>query len=50
MDNKNKEVDYCGIIHMIRYLIQLGYCTETEGRRFASYVAGTYDINIIYPL
>ena len=32
----NANVDYCGIIILLRQLVQCGKCTEKEARRIAA--------------
>ncbi len=50
MERTNKDVDYCGIIILLRQLIEAGHCTQSEGQKIAARIAVAYDINIIYPL
>lgn len=50
MDRSDKNVDYCGIIILLRQLIAAGHCTKAEGQKIAARIAVAYDINIIYPL
>ncbi len=50
MDRINKDVDYCGIIILLRQLIEAGHCTKAEGQKMAARIAVAYDVNIIFPL
>lgn len=46
----SKEVDYCGIIHLLRCLIRDGKCSRSEGKRIAERIAAEYGVNIVLPL
>ncbi len=47
MTAQNNNVDYCGIIVLLRHLIQNGNCTEKEAKKIASRIVKQYGINII---
>lgn len=46
----NANVDYCGIIILLRQLVQCGKCTEKEARRIAARIAVQYAVDIIISL
>ncbi len=46
----NANVDYCGIIILLRQLVQCGKCTEKEARRIAARIAVQYAVDVIIPL
>lgn len=46
----NANVDYCGIIILLRQLVQCGKCTEKEARRIAARIAVQYVVDVIIPL
>ena len=45
---KSADVDYCGVIILIRALIQSGSITKKEARRIAARVAAHYGATIIF--
>lgn len=47
MAAQNENIDYCGIIILLRHLIQNGNCTEKEAKKIASRIAVQYGITII---
>lgn len=47
MGTQSVNIDYCGIIILLRQLIQCGKCTEKEAKKIASRIAAQYDVNII---
>ena len=44
---KNANVDYCGVIILIRALVQAGSITKKEARQIAARVAACYGATII---
>lgn len=46
----NANVDYCGIIILLRQLVQCGKCTEKEARRIAARIAVQYAVDVIISL
>ena len=40
-------IDYCGIISLLRQMIQRGVCTDTEARKIAARLAVQYKADII---
>lgn len=46
----NANVDYCGIIILLRQLVQCGKCTEKEARRIAGRIAVQYAVDVIISL
>lgn len=48
MERTDKDVDYCGIIILLRQFIAAGHCTKAEGQKMAAQIAVAYDVNIIF--
>lgn len=46
----NANVDYCGIIILLRQLVQCDKCTEKEARRIAARIAVQYAVDVIISL
>lgn len=46
----NANVDYCGIIILLRQLVQCGKCTEKEAKRIAAHIAVQYAVDVIISL
>lgn len=44
---RNGNVDYCGVVNLLRYLVEQGYCTKGEAKNIASRIAVQYGANII---
>ena len=47
---QSEEIDYCGIIILLRQLVQCGKCTEKEARRIAARIAVQYAVDVIISL
>jgi len=50
MNSQLKNLDYCGIVILLRQLIDEGGCTEAEARRVAQRIAAQNDVDIIIDL
>ena len=46
----NPNIDYCGVINLLRALIAEGICTVTEAKRIAARLAVQYGTDIILSL
>ncbi len=46
----NANADQCGIVQMLRYLIQKGNITQAEGKKIAERIAAETGANIILSL
>lgn len=44
---RNRNVDYCGVMNLLRYLVSHGICTQREANKIASRIAAQYGTNII---
>lgn len=47
MNRQVKNLDYCGVITILRQLVKAGACTETEAQKVAARVAVKFGIDII---
>lgn len=47
MNNQVKNLDYCGVVTMLRQLVKAGACTEAEAQKVAARVAVKFGIDII---
>ena len=47
MNLKSVNIDYCGIVILLRQLVQAGKCTEREARKIANRISSQYGIDII---
>lgn len=47
MNLQSVNVDYCGIVILLRQLVQAGKCTEKEARKIANRISSQYGIDII---
>ena len=43
-------IDYCGVLNLIRTLLHAGKCTEAEAKRIAARLAVQYGADIIISL
>ena len=43
-------IDYCGIVILLRQLVQCGKCTEKEVKRIAARITAQYGVDIIISL
>lgn len=47
MNRRNVNIDYCGVIHILWYLVAMEVCTEKEARKIADRIATQYGADII---
>ncbi len=47
---QSKEIDYCGIIILLRQLVQSGKCSHTEAKNIAHRIAAQSGTTLIFPL
>lgn len=47
MTVQNVNIDYCGIITLLKNLVQIGKCTEKEAQKIASYLFVQDGVEII---
>lgn len=50
MKNQNVDIDYCGIVNLLRELIRSGVCSQREAKRIADRIAKQLSVSIIIPL
>ena len=43
----NANIDYCGVIQLLRQLVERGYCTKAEAVRIAARIAGKTGAEVI---
>jgi hypothetical protein len=48
MTEKNRIFDYCGIVILLRKLVECGHCTEKEAKKIAARIAVQYNVDIIF--
>lgn len=46
----NANVDYCGVIILLRQLVEAGHCTIKEANRIAARIAGQTGADVILSL
>ena len=47
MSENNANIDYCGIVTLLRTMLKQKLCTETEAKRIAARLAVQYGADII---
>ncbi len=47
---QSKEIDYCGIIILLRQLVQAGKCSHAEAKNIAQRIAAQSGTALIFPL
>lgn len=47
MEVRNANVDYCGVVNLLRDLLKRGLCTKAEARKIAAQIAVQYGADII---
>lgn len=47
MNERNANIDFCGIVNLLQCLIADGYCTEKEAKRIQSRIAAKIGADII---
>lgn len=50
MSTYSKEIDYCGIIILLRQLVQAGKCSRTEAENIAHRIAEQTGVMLIFSL
>ena len=50
MTIQNVDIDYCGIINLLRQLVAEEICTEREAKKLATRIAAQLQPSIILPL
>ncbi len=45
---ETKNIDYCGIVYLLRSLVQHGVCTQKEAKEIASRIASRNDVSVIF--
>ena len=46
----NANIDYCGVIHLLRGLVKSGKCTEKDAKKIANRIAVQWGVDIIITL
>lgn len=46
----NVDVDYCGIVQLLRHLVAGGICTRREAKKIAARIAAQTGASIFLPL
>ncbi len=47
---QSEEIDYCGIIILLRQLVQAGKCSRAEAKNIAHRIAAQSGATLIFPL
>jgi len=47
MTEQNVNIDYCGIVNLLRALISSGFITEKEARKIAARIAVKNQVDVI---
>ena len=47
---QNADIDYCGIVQLLRHLVVNGICTRREAKKIAARIAAQMGANIFLPL
>jgi hypothetical protein len=50
MKNQNVDVDYCGVVYLLRELIRSGVCSQREAKRIADRIAKQLSVSVIISL
>jgi hypothetical protein len=50
MKEQSVNLDYCGIVILLRQIVQCGYCTHREAQRIAARIAAQSGVDIIFSL
>jgi hypothetical protein len=48
MTAQNVNLDYCGVVILLRHLVQCGCCTQKEAKKIASRIAAQHGVDIIF--
>jgi len=46
----SKNADYCGVIFLLRQLVEAGHCTKKEATRIAALIARQTGSEVILPI
>lgn len=46
----NANVNFCGVIQLLRQLVERGHCTKKEATRIAARIARQTGVDIILPI
>ena len=44
---RNPDIDYCGVVNLLRQLVAAAHCSKKEAQNIASRIAVQYGANII---
>lgn len=47
METLHANIDFCGIVNLLQYLVLYGHCTEKEARKIAEQISKKIGANII---
>lgn len=47
MKTQNANIDFCGIVNLLRYLVSCGHCTEEDAQKVSERVAKKLGADII---
>ena len=47
---QSEEIDYCGIIILLRQLVQAGKCSRAEAKNIALRISAQFGTTLIFPL
>ncbi len=50
MKNQNVDIDYCGVINLLRELIRSGVCSRGEAKRIADRIAKQLSVSVMISL
>lgn len=50
MNSQTVDLDYCGIVLLLRKLIDEGGCSRRETKRVAERIAAKFGVSVIFPL
>ncbi len=50
MKTGTADLDFYGIINLLRVLVRQGHCTEKEAKKIAKRIAGQLDVSITFSL
>lgn len=50
MNSQTIDLDYCGIVLLLRKLIDEGGCTHREAQKVADRIAAKFGVSVIFPL
>lgn len=47
MEIQNANIDFCGIVKLLRYLVAQGHCTKKEAQKLSEHIAAKLGADII---